>query len=490
MIKLSRKTVTALRPDIGIPRYAAADLTPGVLHFGVGNFHRAHQALYLDKLFNLNKNRDWAIVGTGLRPADQSMCDALKAQDFLTTVVEQEAKSSTARVTGAMIDFVPPSNRAGILAWLSNPAIRIVSITITEGGYFIDPATGQFNPDFAEIAADGRNPLDPQTVFGLIALGLKRRKEAGLTPFTVLCCDNIPHNGVVTRNAVAGVARLSDPALARWIEDTVSFPNAMVDRITPATTDRERQLLRETYGIDDNWPVFCEEFTQWVIEGTFSNGRPAFEEVGVQFVSDVTPFEFMKIRILNGGHASIAYSGSLLDIHFVHDAMTHPLIGAFFAKIEQEEIIPTVPPVPGVALQDYYRLIDRRFSNPKIGDTIPRLAFDGSNRQPKFIVPVIRDRLKAGTGIAALAFESALWCRHCFGTSDSGKPITAGDPNWERLRSLAAEARTDPARWLTMDDVYGDVAQAPAFRAAFSQSLADIWSKGTARALADFVGVA
>jgi len=201
----------------------------------------------------------------------------------------------------------------------------------------------------------------------------------------------------------------------------------------------------------------------------------------------VTPFEFMKIRILNGGHAAIAYPASLLGIHFVHDAMNHPLVGAFFAKIEREEIMPTVPPVPGVVLEDYYHLIHRRFSNPKIGDTIPRLAFDGSNRQPKFIVPVARDRLKAGASIDALAFESALWCRHCFGKTETGNDITAGDPNWPRLTQLAQKARTEPLAWLTMDDVYGEVGQAPAFRGAFAKSLTDIWSKGTERALADFV---
>lgn len=487
MTKLSRATLANLRPDIAVPAYQASDLTAGILHFGLGNFHRAHQAVYLDRLFNQGRSRDFAIIGTGVRPADRAMHDALKPQDWLTTVVEQEAGVSRARVTGAMVGFIPPEDRPAIVARLADPAIRIVSITVTEGGYFIDPATGAFNPEFPEIAHDGQNPEDPLTVFGLIALGLKKRRAAGVRPFTVMSCDNIPHNGVVARNAVAGVARLYDAGLADWIAANASFPNGMVDRITPATTDRERQLLSQDYGIEDNWPVYCEEFIQWVLEDQFCNGRPALEEAGVQFVPDVTPFEFMKIRILNGGHAAIAYPASLLDIHFVHDAMNHPLVGAFFAKIEREEIMPTVPPVPGVVLDDYYDLIHRRFSNPKIGDTIPRLAFDGSNRQPKFIVPVARDRLMAGASVDSLAFESALWCRHCAGKTETGRDITAGDPNWPRLNQLAQQAKVHPLAWLTMDDVYGDVAQAPAFRTAFARALADIWSKGTERALADFV---
>jgi mannitol 2-dehydrogenase len=488
MTKLSRATLPSLRPGIHVPSYQASDLTPGILHFGLGNFHRAHQAIYLDRLFNAGRSRDFAVIGTGVRPADRAMHDALKPQDWLTTVVEQEAEESVARVTGAMLGMIPPEDRSGILKQLADPAIRIVSITVTEGGYFIDPATGAFNPEFPEIAHDGRNPDDPATVFGLIARGLKMRREAGTLPFTVMSCDNIPHNGAVARNAVAGVARLYDKGLADWIAASAAFPNGMVDRITPATTDRERGLLAQDYGIEDNWPVYCEAFIQWVLEDEFCNGRPALEEAGVQFVPDVTPFEFMKIRILNGGHAAIAYPASLLDIHFVHDAMNHPLVSAFFAKIEREEIMPTVPPVPGVALEDYYKLIHRRFANPKIGDTIPRLAFDGSNRQPKFIVPVARDRLKQGRSVDALAFESALWCRHCFGKTETGKDITAGDPVWARLSDLAARAKSDPLLWLTMDDVYGDVAKAEPFRKAFAKSLADIWSRGTARALADFVG--
>jgi mannitol 2-dehydrogenase len=487
MTKLSRANLANLRPGVAVPGYGAGEISPGILHFGLGNFHRAHQAVYLDTLFNAGKSRDWGIIGTGVRPADRAMHDALKAQDWLTTVVEQEANVSRARVTGAMAGMIPPEDRAGIVTRLADPAIRIASITVTEGGYFIDPATGQFNPEFAEIARDGKNPDDPMTVFGLIALGLKKRREAGLKPFTVMSCDNIPHNGVVARNAVAGVAHLYDRGLAEWIAENAAFPNGMVDRITPATTDRERQLCSQDFGIEDNWPVYCEESIQWVLEDTFCNGRPALEDAGVQFVSDVTPFEFMKIRILNGGHAAIAYPASLLDIHFVHDAMNHPLVGTFFAKIEREEIMPTVPPVPGVVLDDYYRLIHRRFSNPKIGDTIPRLAFDGSNRQPKFIVPVARDRLKAGASVDSLAFESALWCRHCFGKTETGKDITAGDPAWARLSALAAKAKADPLAWLSLDDVYGDVAKSESFLQAFTLSLRDIWSKGTEKALVDFV---
>ena len=483
---LSLKTLSSLGPKVAVPSYRRDSLTAGIVHIGVGNFHRAHQALFLDRLFNMGKNLDWAIVGAGVRPADQAMHDALQAQDLLTTVVEQEAGRSTARVAGAMIGFIAPAQREELLRRLADPAIRIVSLTITEGGYFIDPATGVFNPDDPEIRRDAAHPGQPQTAFGIIALGLALRRAAGIKPYTVMSCDNIPHNGVVTRNAVVGLARLSDPDLARWIEDDAAFPNAMVDRIVPATTDRERQKLADDFGISDRWPVYCEEFIQWVIEDDFCNGRPAFEDAGAQFVPDVTPYEFMKIRILNGGHATIAYPGRLLDVHYVHEAMAHPLIGGFFAKLEHEEIMPTVLPVPGVVLEDYYRLIERRFRNPKIGDTIPRLAFDGSNRQPKFIVPVVRDQLKADRSIAGLALESALWCRHCTGRSESGKVIEPNDPIWPRLTERAAAARDNPQHWLDMADIYGEAGQSPVFRSAFADALTRIYAEGTAAVLAKY----
>ena len=435
--KLSLANLPTIAKTLQVPRYSRSDLKPGILHFGVGNFHRAHLGTYMDGLFNLGLDHDWAIIGAGVMPFDETVRQKLAPQDFLTTVVEQDNDVSSAHITGGMTGFIAPSDKAGLHARLIDPAIRIVSLTITEGGYFINPANGQFDPASPAIAADGKNPTDPKTVFGFIVAGLKARRAAGLQPFTVMSCDNVPHNGVVAKNAVVGLARLSDPGLAEWISENVAFPNAMVDRITPATGERERKVCAEQFGVADEWPVFCEQFKQWVIEDNFPQGRPAWEKVGATFVKDVTPYEYMKIRILNGGHAIIAYVGGLLDIHFVHEAMQHALINAYFNKVENEEVLPTVLPVPDTSIPHYLKLIDRRFSNPKIGDTVRRLCLDGSNRQPKFIVPVIADNLKAGRTIAGLALESALWCRYCAGTTDSGAVIEANDPNWQTLEATA-----------------------------------------------------
>ena len=479
---MTTKLSAAALPTItsaSIPAYDRADLKAGIVHFGVGNFHRAHQAVYLDDLFATGSDHDWALVGAGVRDADEAMRQKLKKQDWLTTVVEQEADTAAARITGSMIDYLRPGDSAAIIDTLADPAIRIVSLTITEGGYYIDPASQQFDPAHPDIAYDAAHIAAPRTTFGLILAGLIRRREAGMVPFTVMSCDNIPGNGHVTQNAIAGLARLVDPALADWVKTNVAFPNGMVDRITPATSQREIDLLADSFGIEDNWPVFCESFRQWVLEDNFPAGRPALEKVGVQFVSDVAPYEHMKIRILNGGHAAIAYPAGLLDIHFVHEAMQHPLVSAFLTKLEHEEIIPVVPPVPHTDLGDYYALCQRRFANPKIGDTIRRLALDGSNRQPKFIVPTALERTQRQQSVSGLSLVSALWCRYCYGTTESGQTIEPNDPSWDRLTAQARLARANPPAWLTMADIYGDLAQSPAFAAAFTHALTTLWQLGT-----------
>lgn len=476
--KLSAQALGAIT-TASTPAYDRSNLRAGIVHFGVGNFHRAHQAVYLDDLFATGADHDWALVGAGVRDADEAMRQKLKAQDWLTTVVEQEADASSARVTGAMIDYLRPGDSAAVIARLADPAIRIVSLTITEGGYYIDPASQNFDPGHPDIAFDAAHMASPKTAFGLILAGLLARRAGGIQPFTVMSCDNIPGNGHVTENAVVGLAQLVDPALAQWVRENVAFPNGMVDRITPATSPREIALLADNFGIEDNWPVFCESFRQWVLEDNFPAGRPALEQVGVQFVTDVAPYEHMKIRILNGGHATIAYPAALLDIHFVHDAMSDPVVSDFLAKVERDEIIPVVPPVPDTNLDDYFALCQRRFANPKIGDTNRRLALDGSNRQPKFIIPSALDRVTAGQSATGLALVSALWCRYCHGTTESGTVIEPNDPSWDRLTAQSHLAKDDPKAWLAMTDIYGDLARQPSFVAAFSHALTTLWTIGT-----------
>ena len=484
-IALSTQTLGELPPTVAVPTYDRGALTPGIVHFGVGNFHRAHQAVYLDRLMNAGLARDWAIIGVGTRTPDAAMHADLAAQDWLYTVVEQTADASEARVVGPMTDMIGPGRPDTVIDTLADPAIRIVSLTVTEGGYFLDDA-GAFAEDHPDVRADREST--PQTVFGMIAEGLARRRAAGVPPFTVMSCDNLPHNGTVARAAVVGMAHLRDPDLAAWIGANVSFPNGMVDRITPATGEREMRLVREEHGIADRRPVFAEDFIQWVLEDDFPAGRPPLEEAGVEFVADVTAHEMMKLRILNAGHAIIAYPSALLGIGYAHEAMAHPLVSAFLDRVERSEVIPHVPSIPGTDPVAYYERCAERFANPKIADTIARLCHDGSNRQPKFIVPTIRDRLAAGQPVEGLALACALWCRYCYGEGENGETIAPNDPNWDALRERAHEARNDPKAWLAMREVYGDLGDDPAFRTAFADALSALWRDGTAAALERYAG--
>lgn len=487
MMKLSTAALSRLPAGVARPGYDRAALTPGILHIGVGNFHRAHQAVYLDDLFALGEGHDWALIGAGVRATDAKMRAALAAQDNLSSVIELDPAGNRARVTGSMIGFVAvePDN-AALIAAMTDPAIRIVSLTVTEGGYYVDPATGVFDPTHPEIVADGAAPTTPATAFGAMLAALRVRRAAGVQPFTVMSCDNLPGNGNVTRDAVVGLARLSDPELAVWVAAHVAFPNGMVDRITPATGPRERALAA-SFGIQDEVPVTCEPFRQWVLEDHFPAGRPPLEKVGVTFTHDVHPYEAMKIRILNGGHAIIAYPSGLMDIEFAHQAMANPLIRAFLRKVEREEIIPHVPPVPDTDIAAYYALIEDRFSNPEIADTIRRLCLDGSNRQPKFILPSLRDNLATGTVPTGLVLLSALWCRYCAGVTDSGAAIAPNDPNWARLTATAQAAKADPDAWLGMAEIYGETGRDPRVQAAFATALKAIWAQGARAVLERYV---
>jgi len=442
-------------------------------------------AVYLDRLFALGRDQDWAILGAGVRPGDAVMRARLAAQDWLSTVVELDPAGLSARVVGAMVGFVPVEAGA-VIAAMSDPAIRIVSLTVTEGGYFIDASTDGFDAAHPDIAHDAAHPDAPRTVFGMMLAALRDRQTAGVAPFTVMSCDNLPENGHVAARALVGLAGLSDPALAGWIAQNVAFPNGMVDCITPATSDRERALVADRFGLTDAAPVACEPFRQWVLEDRFPTGRPALEEVGVAFVQNVADYELMKLRILNGGHAAIAYAGALLGHDLVHDAMADGRIARWLDRLTRDEIIPTLRPIPGVSFDAYRARTAERFANPQVGDTIPRLCLDGSNRQPKFILPTLRQALAEGRAFRGLALEVALWCRYCEGTTEAGAPIAPNDDNAADLRARALAARDDAGAFLSHTRVFGDLGMNARFAAAFAAQLAAIRDRGVAAALAAY----
>ena len=488
-LKLNLQTLPDLPAHVAKPGYDRTDLSAGIVHIGVGNFHRAHMAVYLDELFALGRDHDWAIVGAGIKSFDAERREILKEQDWLTTVIELAPEKLSAHVTGAMIDFceVVPEK---LIARLSDPAIRIVSLTITEGGYFVDAKTGNFDASHPAIQQDAARSGAPETVFGILIAGLEARRAAGIPPFTILSCDNLPENGHVTARTVCGLAQLISPDLAEWIKDNVAFPNSMVDCITPATSDRERAMARDEFGVIDGAPVVSEPFRQWVMEDNFPLGRPRLEDVGVTFVDDVTPYETMKLRILNAGHATIAYPGALLGHIFVHDAMADPLVSRWLQHLVRTEVIPILPPITGTDFDGYLMKCIDRFENPRVGDTIARLCQDGSNRQPKFVLPSIRDALATGRPVDLLAYEVAFWCRYCAGESPENVSPALADERAHILHACAWQTRDDPESFLRIKDVFGDLSERKPFTTAFSAAISNVWAHGTHDTLVSLINKA
>ncbi|MEP2652580.1 MAG: mannitol dehydrogenase family protein [Paraglaciecola sp.] len=485
-VKLNSHTLSTLSSKVNKPSYTREQLTAGIIHIGVGNFHRAHQAMYLHKLFNKGVAHNWAIRGAGTKAYDLAMRNKLKPQDWLTTVVELDAQGLSAEVCGSMIDFIE-NDESSLIGALSEEGIKIVSLTITEGGYFMDDKTAGFDLNHPEIQADIKNLDQPTTVFGILITALKNRRKQGVKAFTIMSCDNIPHNGNVAKRAVLEMAIAIDKDLAQWIETHVTFPNSMVDCITPATSTAERDRLTHLFDVDDQAPVFCEPFRQWVLEDNFTNGRPPLEKVGVEFVTDVAPFELMKLRILNGGHAAIAYPAALMGIELVHDVMANSLISTYLKKLVVEDIIPTLAPVPGVDFAEYFSVIESRFSNPEVRDTVPRLCQDASNRLPKFILPIIIANLEMQRDCKGLALVVALWCRLCAASADPENGIALDDQQADRLIKNALAAKNDVNAFLQMHDIFGTLCDNEIFAKNFGHWLTMLWTQGITETITKYL---
>jgi mannitol 2-dehydrogenase len=470
------------------PGYDRGRVTPGVVHFGVGGFHRAHQAAYHDRLMNAGEALDWGICGVGVMPADRRMKEALDAQDGLYTLVLKHPDGTyEPRVIGAIVEYLyAPDDAEAVIEKLAAPTTRIASLTVTEGGYNIHHVTGEFDAEAPDVAHDLEPGATPRTVFGLVTEALRRRRERGLAPFTVMSCDNLPGNGHLSRTVFTAFARLRDPELGGWVEREVRFPSSMVDRITPVTTDADRAELRERFGIDDRWPVVCEPFTQWVLEDAFSLGRPAYEHAGVQVVDDVGPYELMKLRLLNAGHQALGFLAYLAGYRLVHEAARDPLVRAFVRGYMDEEATPTLAPVPGVDVDEYKRTLLERFSNPEVRDTIARLCAESSDRIPKFLLPVLRRQLETGGEIRHCAAVVAAWARYAEGVDEQGEPIDVVDPLRDRLMERARRQREDPDAFIADRDVFGDLVDDERFVAAYRSALSSLHERG-ARATLDSI---
>ena len=465
--RLSYKTLSNVPKTVQIPRYRPEQLSAGILHIGVGNFHRAHQAYYLDKLFNAGKSHDWAIIGSGIMYSDARRREELMPQDWLTTCVEIGADTPKPRILGSMIDFCPTQPSA-LRDRLLNPDIRIVSLTVTEGGYFIDPDTGEFDYRHVGILHDIKHFNAPMTVFGILLSALHLRRKAGVPPFTVLSCDNLLGNGEAAHAALFGLAEQIPAMDMAWVKDEVFCPNSMVDCITPATTDKELDFIREHYGYEDAAPVFCEPFHQWVIEDRFSSGRPDLEAVGVEFTDDVTRHEHLKLNILNAGHAAIAYVGTLLGYTYAHETIRDQHVLAWLEGVMNREVLPTLSPVHTVTPQAYLKTVVERFKNPAIKDTLSRLCEDGENRQPKFVFPSIYRALKAGLPVDGLALEVGFWCQY----------LTESPISTSAVNNAAIASRDTPIAFIEDSGIFGDLRQCEPFVQAFTYQLSMLWQHG------------
>ncbi len=475
----------SLPPEVGRPSYDRGRLTAGIAHIGVGGFHRSHQAMYLDRLLQQGLATDWAVVGIGLRPEDARMRDVMAAQDGLYTLVLKHPDGTwEASVIGSIIEYLyAPDDLGAVVERLVDPAIRIVSMTVTEGGYGIDQATGEFQADAPAVVRDLAHPDDPATVFGVVVEALRRRRERGVPPFTVQSCDNVQGNGEVARRVFSAYAALRDPELGSWLHDSVAFPNSMVDRITPQTTDADVAEVAERYGIADAWPVVAEPFTQWVIEDHFPLGRPAWERVGAQLVEDVTPYESMKLRLLNAAHQAMAYFGHLMGYRWVHDAASDSLVTRLLRRYWDEEAIPTLHPAAGIDPVAYTDTLLERFRNPAIRDTLARLATDASDRIPKFVLPVVRDRIAAGGSVGMSAAIVASWARYAEGVDERRGPIDVIDARRDRLMAAAARQREHPTAFIEDLELFGDLADDQAFRSTYLDALRLLHERGATATL-------
>ncbi|MGF6990469.1 mannitol 2-dehydrogenase [Lachnospiraceae bacterium PM6-15] len=484
-VLLSNETLETLSDKLAVPQYDRGEVTPGMVHFGVGGFHRAHQAYYLDQLMNMGKCLDWGIVGAGLLPGDEAMKQALSAQDYLYTLVSKNANGSwDSRIIGSIIDYLyGPDDPQALVEQLADPQIRIVSMTITEGGYNFDQITGEFIATTPAVQADLAEGALPSTVFGYVYEGLKLRKERGIAPFTVMSCDNIQENGVAAKKAILAFARLKDGEMATWMEQNVNFPSSMVDRITPRTSPEDIQAVYDHYGIKDGWPVVTEPFIQWVLEDEFNCGRPAYEEVGVQLVEDVEPYELMKLRLLNVSHQALAYYAWLMGYRFVHDAAKDPLIAEFLMGYMNQDATPTLSPLPGIDLDEYKKSLIERFSNAEVCDTVARLAAETSDRIPKWLMPIIAYQLQTGGDVKYAAAIVASWARYAEGVDEQGEPIDVVDNAKEQVMAAAAKQKDDSLAFLRQEAFFGNLVNEPEFTKEYLWALDSLHEVGAKETL-------
>ena len=486
--RLSAATLDRLPAAIDRPRYDRDALQTGVVHLGLGAFHRAHQAAYTEAVL-AGGDRRWGTIGVSLRSPDTR--DALAPQDNLYTLALRDGAGERLQVIGGLTAcLVAPEDPEGLLAAMARPETRLVSLTVTEKGYCHNPATGELDERHADIVHDLAEPHRPRSAAGFIVEALARRRVAGLSPFTLLSCDNLPANGETLKRVVARYAALRDHDLGRFVAEAVDCPSTMVDRIVPATTETDRESVASASGLHDAWPVVAEPFTQWVIEDRFPAGRPEWERGGAMFVKEVAGFELMKLRLLNGSHSTLAYLGCLAGHETVAETMAAPGFARLVQDLMAHEAAPTLPPLPGLDLAAYQRDLVARFRNPALRHRTWQIAMDGSQKLPQRLLNTIRARLDANAPFPRLALGVAAWMRYATGVGEKRDAIDVRDPLATRIKQ-AMQGIDAPAAlaeaYFDFAEVFGaDLPADARFREAVTTALAELTRKGAARTVAEF----
>lgn len=478
-VQLNNQNLPSISSRLDSPTYDRSAITTGIVHIGVGGFHRSHQAYYMHQLLADPTHAQWGICGIGLREGDRKMAQILEEQDCLYTLITQHADGkATCEVIGSIVEYLFAVDRPDVaIEKMAHPDTKIVSLTITEGGYNFNPSTGDFDFDNLEVQHDLQHPSEPKTVFGFLAAALRLRRDQQLPPFTILSCDNIQHNGDVARKMLLSFVERQDPELSTWIAQHVAFPNSMVDRITPVTTDSAIEYLKDNFHLQDRWPIVCEPYIQWVVEDNFCNGRPPLQNFGVQFVHDVTPYEKMKIRLLNAGHSALGIPGAVHGHATINACMEDNQLAAFMRLFMDVEVTPILGEIEGIDLTDYKNSLEQRFANPNIKDGVSRICSESSAKLPKFLIPTIQENLEQGGSIKYGTFVLAAWAYYSDKrVSNINTDIEIIDARQDELHQKAKRYEEDKLSFLRIPDIFGTLPENERFTQCYLKITNDIYA--------------
>lgn len=472
-IELNQENLRALLSNVKTPSYNRERVTTSIVHIGVGNFHRSHEAYYTNELMEQFGILDCGICGIGLLDYDRKIYNILKDQDGLYTLMVKNLDGTiSAKIIGSITEFIfAPENAIAVIEKMANPDIKIISLTITEGGYNLNEGTGKFDFSNPVVIEDMKNPTSPKTVFGYLTQAMKLRMKRGVGGCTIQSCDNIQGNGDVAKKSLLSYVKKTEPELIPWIEENLSFPNAMVDRITPVTVAADKDYLNKEFLIDDQWPVVCEPFHQWVIEDNFKAGRPAWEKVGAQFVDDVVPFENMKLRLLNAGHSVLGILGAIHGYKTIDEVACDEVFGKFLRNFMDFEASPTLGDLGTIDLEKYKDDLEKRFKNFYIKDLVSRICLESSAKIPIFLLSTVKEQLKRDGKINYAAFVVAAWCRYNDGVDENGSTYQIEDAMSNELIRAAAHSHQNPINFLQIEAIFGDLVKNKTFTDAFLKAV-------------------